>query len=98
MLNSLDFLRSDYSMIFDLMRPDLIWVISTKGLLPFCIAVIIIIFLIQYYILKRFFIKRKFTIKNYLLILISSLVIYYISWVILLTFFAIILGQVSQNL
>jgi len=44
MFNSLDFLRSDYSMIFDLMRPDLIWVISTRGLLPFCIAAIIIIF------------------------------------------------------
>lgn len=91
-----DFLKGDYSMILDLMRPELIWIVSTGGLLPYCIAAILIIFLILYFITKRFIVKKTFTAKNYIIIFISSLIIYYISWVVLLTFFAITLGRLTQ--
>ena len=96
MLNSLDFLKNDYSMIFDLMHPELIWMISTSRLLPFNIMAILIVFLILYFITKKFIIKKSFIIKNYLIIFFSSLIIYYILWVILLTLFAIALGGLSQ--
>lgn len=79
-----------------LSRPDYIWIFSTGGLLPYCIVVLVIIFLIIYAISRIFFIKKPFTIKNYLLILISSVIIYYILWVILLNIFAITLGSLSQ--
>lgn len=96
MLNLPEFFKSDYSMILDLMRPDYIWIFSTGGLLPFCIITLTIIFLIIFAISKIFFVKKPFTIKNYFIILIISLIIYYILWVILLNIFAITLGKTSQ--
>lgn len=96
MLNLPEFFKSDYSMILDLMHPELIWMLSTGGLLPYCIAVIAIIFLLLYFITKKFLRKKSLTTKNYILICICSLVIYYFLWVMLLTFFAISLGRISQ--
>lgn len=91
-----NFLRGDSSMILDLMRPELIWILSTGRLLPYCIGVIIIIFLFLYFISKKFIIKKIFTAKNYIIILIFSFIIYYALWVILLTIFATALGGISQ--
>lgn len=82
--------------LLDLMRPDLIWMISTGGLLPYCILAIIIIFFVLYAIIRIFFIKRTFTIKNYVLTFLGALLIYYLLWVLLLIFFAIAIGRISQ--
>lgn len=79
-----------------LAHPELIWIVSTGGLLPYCIGVIIIIFLFLYFVSKKFIIKKTFTVKNYIIILIFSFIIYYILWVILLTIFAAALGRISQ--
>ncbi len=79
-----------------LSRPDYIWMFSTGGLLPYCLLTIGIIFFVIYIITRIFFIKKGFTIKNYLLIFLGSLITYYILWVALLTFFAIALGRISQ--
>lgn len=79
-----------------LSRPDYIWMFSTGGLLPYCIAVVLIIYLILYIIARKFIIKKTFTPKNYLIILFSSLAVYYILWVILLYIFAAALGRISQ--
>lgn len=80
----------------DLARFDVIWIVSTGGLLPYCIAAIIIIFLIIYFIAKKFIIKQSFTAKNYIIVLISSFVIYYILWVVLLYILSAGLGRISQ--
>ena len=80
----------------DLARPDVIWILSTGGLLPYCIAVILIIVLVLYFITKRFIIKKPLTTKNYIIIFIGSLTIYYILWAILLYIFAAVLGRISQ--
>ncbi len=79
-----------------LSRPDYIWAFSTGGLLPYCIFTIIIIFIIFYIVLRKFFIKQKFTPKNYLFTFLGSLLIYYLLWVLLLIFFAIAIGRISQ--
>ncbi len=79
-----------------LAHPELIWILSTGGLLPYCIVAISIIFLLLYIIAKRFIIKKPFSIKNYVTIFIGSLIIYYFLWIILLTIFAIALGRISQ--
>jgi len=80
----------------DLSSPELVWILSTGRLLPYCIAVILIIYLLLYIITKRFIIKKPLTAKNYITIFIGSLIIYYILWVILLNIFAIAVGRMSQ--
>lgn len=87
---------SDYSMVLDLMRPNLIWIISTGRMLPYCLLVIVVIFLAIYAIVKIFFIKHTFTAKNYFLTLLGALLLYYLLWVLLLIFFAIAIGGISQ--
>lgn len=79
-------------------RPDVIWMFSRGNLLPYCIVVFIIIFLIIYGISKKFFIKRPFKIKNYISMILLAIIVYYLLWVILLNIFALSLGLVSQYL
>lgn len=82
--------------ILQLSRPDLIWMITTSRLLPFCFLAIIIISLILFALVRIFFIKKTFTFKNYILTFLGALFIYYALWVILLIIFAIALGGISQ--
>lgn len=79
-------------------RPDVIWMFSTGNLLPYCIMVFIIIFLVIYGIARKFFIKKSFTTKNYFIMIFLSLLIYYFLWVIIFNIFALSMGIISQNL
>lgn len=79
-------------------RPDVIWMFSTGNLLPYCVIALIIIFLIALIISKIFFIKKSLSLKNYIAMVIITLIVYYLLWSILFNIFALSVGIVSRNL
>ena len=71
------FEKSFWVGVFGVFRPEII-LLLTRIFIPFSIILIIVIIFVTYLFTKRFIIKKSFNLKNHLLVIITSLVIYYL--------------------
>lgn len=83
------------SKFIDLSQPWLI-ILLFQALMPFSLIALLVIFILIYFITKKFIVKKTFNIKNYVLLLLSSLIIFYALLIGLMYFVEIGLGRISQ--
>lgn len=94
---SMFFEESFWRGVLGVFRPQII-LLLTQILMPFSIIIILTITVIIYFLAKRFISKKPLNIKNYLIIIIISLLIYYILVGSFMLFIEIGLGRISQNI
>lgn len=72
----------DFKTIRDVSSPYFLWLLF-RTLFPYSLMIIIAIPLILYIFTKKFVIKKSFTSKNYFILAISSVVIYFFLYIII---------------
>jgi len=92
---SMLFDKSFWESVLNVFRPEII-LLLTQILIPFSIIAILIVTCLTYFFTKRFIIKKPFNIKNYLFIILISLLIYYILVGSIMVFIEIGLARISQ--
>lgn len=92
---SMFFEKSFWEGVLNVFRPQII-LLLTQILVPFSIMAILIIIIIIYFFTKRFIFKKSLNLKGYLIIIIVSLLIYYILVGSLMVFMEIGLAGISQ--
>lgn len=92
---SVIFDKSFWESILNIFSPKVI-LLLTQILMPFSIIIIFVIFILTYFFTKRFIVKRTFNAKDYLFMIIVSLLIYYILAGGFMLFIEIGLARISQ--
>lgn len=67
---------SDLKFIKEISTPDVFWV-SIRVFFPYSILILAVIFLILLFTYKKFFMKKSLTIKSYIVLTFTSLLILY---------------------
>lgn len=92
-----DFSWFSWEALIDLARPEVMLIIF-QSLMPFSLITFVVIVLVIYGITRKFIIRKPLKIKNYIIIAVVSLAIFYLLLIGLMYFVEVGLGRLSQQL
>lgn len=92
-----DYSWFSWKALIDLARPDVMLIIF-QSLMPFSLIFFIILILLIYGITRKFIIRKTLKAKNYIIVVLLSLVIFYLLLIGFMYFIEIGLSSLSQNL